>query len=279
MLVAVSVTGVAALITVVGALNVTLVPEAPLSVAGPDVMLQLTPEFEASLTTESLKTCDPPAPRLALTGLIGFSLIAASVIVADTLRVESEMLVAVTTAVYVDAGIGLGELYATGTPLSELPALNEPPPLTVQVTPPFEPSLATVAVSDWLAPAPIVSSVAGPIVTEIGVNTMLTDAVLVGSDLLVAVTVACATLTGAGAVYTPPAVIVPVVAVHITPAFAASLFTDAVKFCVAPPIMLVDANVPIETPIRPGTAVETLPFPPHPASGARATKTADKAKL
>jgi hypothetical protein len=62
-------------------------------------MLQLTPEFDPSLLTESVNTCDPLVPRVTETGLIGFRLIGISVTVTDPDLVGSALLVAVMIAV------------------------------------------------------------------------------------------------------------------------------------------------------------------------------------
>ena len=64
--------------------------------------------------------------------------------------------------------------------------------------------------------------------TEMGINGMLTEADLVESVLLVAVTVAEEVNTGIGAVYTP-LLIDPADAVQLTPALAESPETVAVK--------------------------------------------------
>jgi hypothetical protein len=120
------------------------------------------------------------------------------------------------------------------TPLEVLPAPNDPPPVTVQVTPALAPSFATVAVNACAAPAAIATGATGPILTEMGVNGIVTEAALVESVLLVAVTVAEEVVTGMGAVYTP-LLIDPTDAVQFTPAFAESPATVAAKVCVAPP--------------------------------------------
>jgi len=80
-----------------------------------------------------------------------------------------------------------------------------------------------------------------PVVTvvkerEIGVSVIVAEADFVVSVLLVAVTVAEVPVITAGAVYTPAEVIVPLEAVHVTPALAPSAVTVVVKVCVAPPI-------------------------------------------
>jgi hypothetical protein len=54
-------------------------------------------------------------------------------------------------------------------------------------------------------------------VTTIGVKVTVTEEVFEVSVLLVAVIVADAVATGVGAVYTPPAVIEPTEALHVTP--------------------------------------------------------------
>jgi hypothetical protein len=91
-----------------------------------------------------------------------------------------------------------------------------------------------------------------------GVSVIVADAVFVGSDLLVAVTVAEVVVTGDGAVYTPAEVMAPVEAVQVTPALAESLLIVAVNVCEAPPISVADVGL-TATPIT-GAAV-----PPQPA--------------
>ena len=103
------------------------------------------------------------------------------------------------------------------TPLNVVPALNEPPPVTDQVTPELEPSLATIAVNAWVAPPIMAAGVVGVMVTEMGVSVTVAVAAFVVSVLLVAVTVAEAVEMTAGAVYTPAGVIDPIEAVQVTP--------------------------------------------------------------
>jgi hypothetical protein len=107
----------------------------------------------------------------------------------------------------------------------------------VHVTPWFRvPSPLTVAVNVCVAP-PISGGVGGATLTLIGVSVTVAVPVLVVSVLLVAVIVAVpAASTTAGAVYTPPEVIAPVEAVHVTPALAVSFATVAVNVWLAPPI-------------------------------------------
>src|ERR1035437_345623 len=98
MLVAVRVTVVVELITVVGALYVTPVVDEAVSVPTPAPMLQVTPELDPSLATETVKACDPPVPRLMVAGLMGLTLIGVSVTAAVPVLVGSVLLVAVTVA-------------------------------------------------------------------------------------------------------------------------------------------------------------------------------------
>jgi hypothetical protein len=81
------------------------VVDAPLSVPGPELILQLTPELDPSFATESVNVCDPPVPRLKVAGLMGLRLIGARVIVTDAILVESVLLVAVTIAVEAATGL------------------------------------------------------------------------------------------------------------------------------------------------------------------------------
>ena len=73
--------------------------EDAVSVPGPELILQLTPEFDPSLLTESVNACDPLVPRVAVAGLIGFRLMGVSVTVTDPDLVGSALLVAVMIAV------------------------------------------------------------------------------------------------------------------------------------------------------------------------------------
>jgi len=87
------------------------------------------------------------------------------------------------------------------TPLAVVLALNEPPPVTVHVTPALEPSFATVAVNACGAPPIMATGLAGAIVTETGFNVIVAMVDLVGSLMLVAVsvTVVTALITVVGA--------------------------------------------------------------------------------
>jgi hypothetical protein len=114
-------------------------------------------------------------------------------------------------------------------------------------------------------PATIVTGVV-VMVTVMGVRGTVTVAVFDASDLLVAVIVADAVLTGSGAVNTPAEVMKPTVAVHVTPALAESLATDAVKVWVAP-ATIATGVVEMETLIA-GAAAEL----PHPTIKANAAK-------
>jgi hypothetical protein len=79
--------------------------EDAVSVPGPEAMLQVTPELDPSLLTESENACDPPVPRVAVAGLIGFRLMGVSVTVTDPDLVGSALLLAVMTAVAVVTGL------------------------------------------------------------------------------------------------------------------------------------------------------------------------------
>ena len=106
MLVAVSVTVVTELITVVGALYVTPVVEEAVSVPTPEPMLQLTPELEESLLTESVNACELLVPMLAVAGLMAARLMGVSGMVMVVVLLVSVLLVAVITAVAVVTGSG-----------------------------------------------------------------------------------------------------------------------------------------------------------------------------
>jgi hypothetical protein len=185
----------------------------------------VTPELDPSFATASVKICDPPLPRLMVAGLIGLRLIAVSGIVTVADLVVSVLLVAVTLAE--GATIITGAVYT--------PAAVMAPVEAVHVTPWFSAvSPVTVAVNACVAPPIIGAGVVGPTPTAIGVNVIVAVADLVVSVLLVAVTVAVAVVAGAGAVYTPAGVMEPTDALHVTPALAESLVTDATKVCAAP---------------------------------------------
>jgi hypothetical protein len=139
------------------------------------------------------------------------------------------------------------------------------PAVTAQVTPALAPSAVTVAVNVWLAP-PIRVVVVGLTETPMGVRVTVAVPVLVVSVLLVAVTVAEVAVITAGAVYTPAEVMVPVEAVHVTPAFAESFVTVAVNVWLAPPISVAVAGL-TETAIAGGAEV-----PPQPAMTKRERK-------
>ena len=82
------------------------------------------------------------------------------------------------------------------TPLNVVPALNDPPPVTVHVTPALVPSLATPATNPCVAP-PAITAFVGVTPTEIGLRVIVAVVDLVGSWMLVAVSVTVvAVLTG-----------------------------------------------------------------------------------
>jgi len=131
--------------------------------------------------------------------------------------------------------ITAGALYVTPVPVTFV-SVPTPEPM-LQVTPELEPSFDTATVNAWVPP-PARATVPGlGAPTLIGVSVTVTLADLVVSVLLVAVTVAEVTVITAGAVYTPAVVIVPVLALHVTPALAPSAATVAAKVCEAPPII------------------------------------------
>ena len=169
-----------------------------LTVPAPETV-KFTPEARKSLVTTAASGSVWPESRLTpVVGVLNVTAIGSSGTVTDADRVGSFTLVAVTTAEV--PATGLAAVYVVATPLSVVAAVNEPPPVTDQVTPEFELSLVTVAVNAWVAPPIMATGLAGAIVTAMGVRVTAAVAVLVGSVLLVAVTVAEATLTTAGAV-------------------------------------------------------------------------------
>jgi hypothetical protein len=126
-------------------------------------MLQLTPELDESLTTESVKPCDPPMPKVIVAGLIGLRLMGVTLpavngIVTDALLVVSALLVAVTVAVAVATGVGA--VY--------MPLVVIDPADVVQITPAAATSSVTVAVKAWVAPATMATGLSGLIATLIG---------------------------------------------------------------------------------------------------------------
>jgi hypothetical protein len=125
--------------------------------------------------------------------------------------------------------------------------------------------LAIVAVNDCVPPPAIDEGAVDESVTDIGVSVTVAVADLLGSDLLVAVTVADGDATGDGAVYTPAAVIEPAETCQITPALAESLLTVALKVCVAPPIRVAKSGLR-ETAIGSVVCVPVTPTPPQPAN-------------
>jgi hypothetical protein len=129
--------------------------------------------------------------------------------------------------------------------------------------PELDPSLAIAAVKGCVPPPAIDEGFVGVSVTDIGVSAIVAVADLLGSDLLVAVTVADVAVTGDGAVYTPAAVIEPAEACQVTPALAESLLTVAMKVCVAPPINVAEPGL-TETAIGCGVCVPLPPAPPQP---------------
>ena len=74
------------------------------------------------------------------------------------------------------------------TPLNVVPALNEPPPVTVHVTPALVLSFATPATNPCVAP-PAITAFVGVTPTEIGLSLIAALVDLVGSLMLVAVSV------------------------------------------------------------------------------------------
>jgi hypothetical protein len=114
-----------------------------------------------------------------------------------------------------------------------LPEPLKLPPLAIHVTAALELPV-TVAVKSCEPPAPTVGD-AGLMVRTVGVTVTVDDALRVGSEVLVAVTVYIPPATGAVQFAVPPApgVIVPAVAVHAT-VVTAECVTEAVKVRLPP---------------------------------------------
>ena len=125
--------------------------------------------------------------------------------------------------------------------------------------------MAIVAVNGCELPPAIDAGTVGESVTDIGVSVIVAVANLLGSDLLVAVTVADGVVTGDGAVYTPAGVIEPAETCQFTPALAESLLTVTLKVCVAPPIRVAEPGL-TETAIGSAGCVPLPPTPPQPAN-------------
>ena len=87
-----------------------------------------------------------------------------------------------------------------GALLAVVATLNEPPPVTVQVTPALVPSFETDAANPWVVP-PAITAFVGTTPSEIGFSTIVAVVDLVGSLILVAdsVTVVVALIGEAGA--------------------------------------------------------------------------------
>src|ERR1035441_5197857 len=85
-------------------------------------------------------------------------------------------------------------------PLNVVPTLNDPPPVTVHVTPALVLSFATPASNPCVAP-PALTAFVGGMPTEIGLSVIVAVVDLVGSLMLaaVSVTVVVALTGGAGA--------------------------------------------------------------------------------
>ena len=170
--------------------------------------------------------------------------------------------------------------------LPEVAAVSFPgPEPMLQLTPWLAGSLATVALKLSEPPIPNVplegtSGLTLIALLPLAVSGTVTDADLVGSVLLVAVTVAEVPTTGVAAVYKPLELIVPVEVVQVTPALAESLATAAVKVWVAPAIMAAGVSGLMATVIAgaPGVVVEPPPPLPQPVTSARAraSKPADQ---
>jgi len=125
------------------------------------------------------------------------------------------------------------------TPLAVELEVNEPPPVTDQVTPELAPSFATVAVKAWVAPPIIALGLVGLIATVTGLSVIVAVVDLVGSLMLVAVrvTVVTAAMTVVGALYVTPvmedavSVPTPLPMLQLTPELEPSFATVSVKAC------------------------------------------------
>jgi hypothetical protein len=171
------------------------------------------------------------APAGVVNASAGFTVMDA--VVADF--VVSLMLIAVT--ITEDATVPVAISVVAGALPEAVVGETVPAPLTVKLAPEALPSLATAATRASVCPASSEIPVVGVVnEMEIGVSVTVAIADFVVSVLLVAVIVAEVVVITAGAVYSPVELIVPVLAVQVTPALAESAVTVATNVCVAPPI-------------------------------------------
>ena len=134
-----------------------------MSVPGPEVVFQLTPEFDPSLLTESVNAFDPLVPRVAEARADWVRLMGVSVTVTDSDLVGSALLVAVMVAVAVDHRTG-GRVDG-GDPAQRSAGTKRSTTVTVHVTPALVPSLATPATNPCVAP-PAITAFVGVTPTE-----------------------------------------------------------------------------------------------------------------
>ncbi|MDP9035902.1 MAG: hypothetical protein M3O50_13965 [Myxococcota bacterium] len=185
-------------------------------------------------------TCCPASMVYGCAGAVRVIVIGVNVTVTDALLLGSFTLVAVI--VVVAPTVGLVAVNTVATPVAVVVGTNVPEPaLALHVTPPFDPSLPTVAVKFCVAP-PIIATGTVGIATVIGVSVIVAVVDFVGSFTLVAVnvTVAVAAITVVGALYVTPPVVAPVSVpapvpmLHVTPELDPSLATVAVNACDCP---------------------------------------------
>jgi hypothetical protein len=234
-----------------------------------------------AFTTSEVGAAEASVTAIGCTGAV-------IVIVAEADFVVSVTDVAVTVTVF-PVGTAAGAVKVVDAPLGVDGGVNdphgEPPQVTVQFTPPFALSFATFAVIFVVVPPTRDIGGCADSVTEIGcagaVIVIVAVTVFVLSVTEVAVTVTVFPVgTAIGAVNTvapplavcdepnDPHVALPQVTVHLTPAFALSFATFAVRFVVAPATSEAGAAAASVTTIGVvvggGVGFEFDP-PPHPA--------------
>lgn len=168
----------------------------PVAVAGfnvpAPVTLKVAPEALLSFATAAARaSVCPESSVIPEVTVENETAMGVRVMVREADLVGSLTLVAVTTAEV--AATGFAEVKVVAMPLAVVTALNEPPPVTDQVTPALDASLATVAVKACVAPPIIAAGVLGAIATETGFRVIAAVVDLVGSLMLVAVSVTAVT--------------------------------------------------------------------------------------
>jgi hypothetical protein len=221
--------------------------------------VQETPLFVASLVTVAVNCAVVPAATVAVPGDTEM-LSPGTVTFAEAAAPELVTEVAVIVTAKSPAGWVAGAVYLTAAPLAEVVGEIEPQSaaeqLTVQVTPPFEGSLLTVAVNGALPPGCTVAE-GGVTETERPGIVMAACADFVGSatEVAVMVTVLSPVLVAPGAVYASAAPLAVWLVARApqagpeheiaqeTPIFDESFATVAVTITLAPACTVADVGV------------------------------------